>query len=142
MFNFRLFLSISLLFGFTSSSPNSKSSFPRLILIHRHGDRSPITPLLDEEYWASQLPQPEHIKRLSEGVNIVRGEEVRDYERLLAGSATVTSPVRECVVGWRSRRFGNLCTLAKTGDHSHCLTTPTAFPSISTHPPPSSQTPT
>ena len=41
-------------------------------IVHRHGDRSPITPLLDEDYWASQLVPAEQLKELEQNYRVIR----------------------------------------------------------------------
>ena len=41
-------------------------------VIHRHGDRTPITPLKDEDFWASTLIPPAQLQKISEGTKIVR----------------------------------------------------------------------
>ena len=43
-------------------------------VIHRHGDRTPITPLADPDYWSSLLPSDETLEALSRRTNIVRDD--------------------------------------------------------------------
>ncbi|KAG7349286.1 histidine phosphatase superfamily branch 2 protein [Nitzschia inconspicua] len=43
-------------------------------IIHRHGDRTPITPLKDESYWASTLVPPEMLEKVSKGTNVLHHE--------------------------------------------------------------------
>ena len=43
-------------------------------IIHRHGDRTPITPLKDEDYWSSTLCPPELLDKLSQGTREIRTE--------------------------------------------------------------------
>ncbi|KAL3903395.1 MAG: hypothetical protein SGILL_010463, partial [Bacillariaceae sp.] len=40
-------------------------------LIHRHGDRTPITPLKDEAFWASKLVPQEMLEQVSKGTRII-----------------------------------------------------------------------
>jgi hypothetical protein len=44
-------------------------------IIHRHGDRTPITPLKDEEFWASTLVSQETLDKISSNTNLVRDSE-------------------------------------------------------------------
>lgn len=46
----------------------------RVQIVHRHGDRTPITPLRDEAFWRSTLPSAEMLERLGEGTTVVRGD--------------------------------------------------------------------
>jgi Histidine phosphatase superfamily (branch 2) len=43
-------------------------------IVHRHGDRTPITPLLDEEFWQSQGVPDETLQRIGAGTRVVRDE--------------------------------------------------------------------
>ena len=54
----------------SSLPPNSK--LIQVQIVHRHGDRTPITPLKNEGYWRDQLPKEEVLKKISEGTKIVR----------------------------------------------------------------------
>lgn len=40
--------------------------------MHRHGDRTPITPLKNEDYWRSTLPEPHVLDGIARGTNLVR----------------------------------------------------------------------
>mmetsp|Transcript_35453 Transcript_35453/g.69807 ORF Transcript_35453/g.69807 Transcript_35453/m.69807 type:complete len:479 (+) Transcript_35453:99-1535(+) len=42
-------------------------------LVHRHGDRTPITPLNPEAYWASLLPSDAVLTKIATGTAVVRG---------------------------------------------------------------------
>ena len=68
----------------TSTSPSSTSTTTKtktrtklrvlqVQIVHRHGDRTPITPLRDVAYWESQLPRPEVLDRIAFGTRLVRG---------------------------------------------------------------------
>lgn len=63
----------------TSTSPASSigvsSTFrlKKLVVTHRHGDRTPITPLKDEEYWASTLVDPDIVEKIGQQTYIIRG---------------------------------------------------------------------
>jgi len=65
-----LFLTFLLFSNLSSSAPTDCT---KIILIHRHGDRTPITPLLDSKFWSSQLPSEEHISRISSKITVDRG---------------------------------------------------------------------
>jgi hypothetical protein len=43
-------------------------------IIHRHGDRTPITTMKDSDYWASQLISLELLDKIAEGTTIIRRE--------------------------------------------------------------------
>lgn len=44
-------------------------------VIHRHGDRSPITPLKDVEYWSNQLVDSHTAEKIAENTEIIREKE-------------------------------------------------------------------
>ena len=44
-------------------------------IIHRHGDRSPLTPMKDENYWSDTLPSVDILNRLAVGTKIVRDDD-------------------------------------------------------------------
>lgn len=44
-------------------------------IIHRHGDRSPITPMKDVEYWSSQLIDETTLEKIAENTNVYREKE-------------------------------------------------------------------
>jgi acid phosphatase len=41
-------------------------------IIHRHGDRTPITPLKDEDYWSQLLLQQDVLQKIAQGTSIRR----------------------------------------------------------------------
>jgi len=41
-------------------------------VVHRHGDRTPITPMADESYWQTLLPSDETIDYISQKTKIIR----------------------------------------------------------------------
>ena len=43
----------------------------QLQIVHRHGDRTPITPLIDEDYWASTLIPPTTLDSIAQTTHIV-----------------------------------------------------------------------
>jgi hypothetical protein len=43
-------------------------------VVHRHGDRSPITPLKDEAFWSSTLIPPPLLEKIKEGTELLRPE--------------------------------------------------------------------
>ena len=45
-------------------------------VIHRHGDRTPITPLNNEEYWRKSLVPDDLMKKVAEGTNILRHDNI------------------------------------------------------------------
>ena len=44
-------------------------------VIHRHGDRTPITPLKNEEFWAQQLVPDDLLDRVSSGTRVLRNQD-------------------------------------------------------------------
>lgn len=55
------------------------------VVIHRHGDRTPITPLKNETYWASALPSDEILSKVSQNTNLVRDENQIPNNHLAGG---------------------------------------------------------
>lgn len=45
-------------------------------IVHRHGDRSPITTLKDEDFWASTLVSPDLLEKIEHGTKIIRHEKL------------------------------------------------------------------
>ncbi|CAJ1935424.1 unnamed protein product [Cylindrotheca closterium] len=43
-------------------------------ICHRHGDRTSITALKDEDYWRSTLPKPETLKEIARGTTLIRSD--------------------------------------------------------------------
>mmetsp|Transcript_28044 Transcript_28044/g.66839 ORF Transcript_28044/g.66839 Transcript_28044/m.66839 type:complete len:451 (+) Transcript_28044:163-1515(+) len=41
-------------------------------VVHRHGDRSPITPLKDSDFWRGQLPTQDVLQGVSRGTRVLR----------------------------------------------------------------------
>jgi acid phosphatase len=46
----------------------------QVIIVHRHGDRTPITPLRNETYWESTLPSEALLHKLSAQTRLIRDE--------------------------------------------------------------------
>jgi hypothetical protein len=44
-------------------------------IVHRHGDRTPITPMKDEEWWAKTLVPPDMLEKISSNTNLIAEEE-------------------------------------------------------------------
>lgn len=42
-------------------------------IIHRHGDRTPITPMVDRDYWQETLPSPDLLSKIAQGTRIIFG---------------------------------------------------------------------
>jgi len=47
-------------------------------VIHRHGDRTPITPLKNETFWQSALPKSEILSKIAENTKLIREEGKED----------------------------------------------------------------
>jgi len=61
--------------SFSKPHPNSKLRLRQVLVVHRHGDRSPITPMKDEDYWAATLPTPRVLDGIAKGTTLVRPPE-------------------------------------------------------------------
>ena len=71
------FSSTSLWLRGGDSIPRKKYRTLQVQIAHRHGDRTPITPLKDEQFWAKTLSSPELLEKIGDGTTIVRrGEAV------------------------------------------------------------------
>jgi hypothetical protein len=57
------------------SSPRKKYRILQVQIAHRHGDRTPITPMKDEEFWAKTLSPPELLEKIGAGTTLVRRDE-------------------------------------------------------------------
>jgi len=60
----------------SKSDTSSPKSFRvlQVMIVHRHGDRSPITPLLNETFWASTLPSEALLNKLAGQTRVIRDE--------------------------------------------------------------------
>mmetsp|Transcript_18137 Transcript_18137/g.30050 ORF Transcript_18137/g.30050 Transcript_18137/m.30050 type:complete len:507 (+) Transcript_18137:85-1605(+) len=54
-------------------------------IVHRHGDRTPITPLLNESYWASELVPDELSQRVASSTTILRDDSPHKILHLAGG---------------------------------------------------------
>mmetsp|Transcript_16742 Transcript_16742/g.23656 ORF Transcript_16742/g.23656 Transcript_16742/m.23656 type:complete len:457 (+) Transcript_16742:103-1473(+) len=61
--------------SFSKPNPNSKLRLQQVLVVHRHGDRSPITPLKDEDFWQTQLPQSHVLEGIAKGTTLIRPPE-------------------------------------------------------------------
>ena len=55
--------------------PQRRRLLQRLVqvqVVHRHGDRTPITPMKDEAYWRSNLPEAHVLEGIARGTNLRR----------------------------------------------------------------------
>ncbi|KAL7581259.1 hypothetical protein ACA910_006030 [Epithemia clementina (nom. ined.)] len=57
-----------------NASTTAKTSYKtvQVQVVHRHGDRTPITPLEDVDYWQEQLVPPDQLERIALDTKIVR----------------------------------------------------------------------
>ena len=68
-----VFLARSVATAAESSHPlPSRFRIVHASVVHRHGDRSPITPLKDSDFWRGQLPTQEVLQGVSRGTRILR----------------------------------------------------------------------
>ena len=64
--------------GYRYASSSSSSSIGRrlhlkqVLIIHRHGDRTPITPMNDVEFWQSTLPDSSLLEGIARGTSLLR----------------------------------------------------------------------
>lgn len=47
-------------------------------IIHRHGDRTPITPMKDESYWSNTLPSQTLLSKIASGTNVIRNNDQKE----------------------------------------------------------------
>jgi len=59
----------------STSSNTTKLQLLQVQIIHRHGDRTPVTPMKDVDYWHSTLPKREVLHRISQGTRLKRHDE-------------------------------------------------------------------
>ena len=57
-----------------TSTLNQRKSYElvQVQIVHRHGDRTPITPMKDEKYWGETLPSKNLLSKIAEGTKIKR----------------------------------------------------------------------
>ena len=60
--------------GSVTSTFTKKMELIQVQIIHRHGDRTPITPLKNEDYWKNTLPSSPLLSKISEGTNVSRSQ--------------------------------------------------------------------
>ena len=58
--------------SFARPAPGARLHLEKCLVVHRHGDRTPITPLKDEDYWRRQLPAPAVLEGIARGTALVR----------------------------------------------------------------------
>jgi acid phosphatase len=60
----------------TAATESSSTQYRTLQiqLVHRHGDRTPITPLRDEDFWASKLVPQEMLQKVAKGTKVLHHE--------------------------------------------------------------------
>jgi len=77
-FTYFLSLSCGIATAVDSSSSSSPSASYKLIqvqIVHRHGDRTPLTPMKDKEFWSQTLPTKDVIEKIKAGTTILRDGE-------------------------------------------------------------------
>jgi len=58
----------------------------QLQIVHRHGDRTPITPTRNETYWKQTLPSSEVLHKMSKFVNLIRDSNMQENSHSASGS--------------------------------------------------------
>eukprot|EP00584_Thalassiosira_punctigera_P007825 CAMPEP_0172533924 /NCGR_PEP_ID=MMETSP1067-20121228/6470_1 /TAXON_ID=265564 ORGANISM="Thalassiosira punctigera, Strain Tpunct2005C2" /NCGR_SAMPLE_ID=MMETSP1067 /ASSEMBLY_ACC=CAM_ASM_000444 /LENGTH=478 /DNA_ID=CAMNT_0013318643 /DNA_START=23 /DNA_END=1459 /DNA_ORIENTATION=+ len=61
--------------SFSKPHPGSRLRLRQVLVVHRHGDRTPITPMKDEGYWRNELPEPNVLDGIARGTSLVRPPE-------------------------------------------------------------------
>eukprot|EP00579_Thalassiosira_antarctica_P008435 CAMPEP_0201898842 /NCGR_PEP_ID=MMETSP0902-20130614/49286_1 /ASSEMBLY_ACC=CAM_ASM_000551 /TAXON_ID=420261 /ORGANISM="Thalassiosira antarctica, Strain CCMP982" /LENGTH=473 /DNA_ID=CAMNT_0048432097 /DNA_START=36 /DNA_END=1457 /DNA_ORIENTATION=+ len=61
--------------SFSKPHPSSKLRIRQVLVVHRHGDRTPITPMKDEDYWQKTLPEPHVLDGIAKGTTLIRPPE-------------------------------------------------------------------
>ena len=56
----------------SSSSIGRRLHLKQVLIIHRHGDRTPITPMNDVEFWQSTLPDSSVLEGIARGTSLLR----------------------------------------------------------------------
>jgi len=64
-------------------------------VIHRHGDRSPITPMADEKYWKTQLIPPSQLDKIAENTVLRRDEGAGEFKHAAGGKGPVFGKLTE-----------------------------------------------
>ena len=83
---------ISTLPRFPRESPDAPSKKVRLVsvqVVHRHGDRTPITPMKNETFWGSILPAPHVLEGIAKGTKLQHDENSRAGANHAAGGKGV-----------------------------------------------------
>ncbi|GAX16529.1 acid phosphatase [Fistulifera solaris] len=55
-----------------ATTDDSSYRLKQVQIIHRHGDRTPITPLKDEAYWSQLLISPNILQKIAQGTTVQR----------------------------------------------------------------------
>ena len=72
MRNFMLTRALSASAAAALAAADGSMQLRHLQVVHRHGDRTPVTPLADKEYWAGVIPSQAELDRLAVGTAVVR----------------------------------------------------------------------
>ena len=67
-----ILISLRLVAALASPSVGSRLRLRQVLVVHRHGDRTPITPMRDEEYWRTTLPDPTVLEGIARGTSLLR----------------------------------------------------------------------
>ena len=77
---------------FPKESPDAPSKKVRLVsvqVVHRHGDRTPITPMKNETFWGSILPPPHVLEGIAKGTKLTHDDNSRAGASHAAGGRGV-----------------------------------------------------
>lgn len=61
--------------GSIAADKKKKFKLIQVQVVHRHGDRTPITPMKDEEFWSKTLPSSSLLEKISSGTIIKRDDD-------------------------------------------------------------------
>lgn len=59
----------------TIDKSRKKLKLIQVQVVHRHGDRTPITPMRDEEFWSKTLPSPSLLEKIASGTIVKRADD-------------------------------------------------------------------
>jgi hypothetical protein len=60
--------------SFASDASSKVYRVRQVHVVHRHGDRSPITPLNDEDFWSSTLVPPPLLEKIGLNTHVIRNQ--------------------------------------------------------------------
>ena len=74
--------------------PSSKLRVCQVLVVHRHGDRTPITPLKNEDYWQRALPEQHVLEGIARGTTLVRPPTQSDSSNYTVSNNIIVAGVK------------------------------------------------